>query len=64
MSMVNIFQFPSKEVFSKSIFSHGLRIFFTDLEGAKSAIFYSPVGTIGKLFIKIEEEAFSMDASR
>ena len=38
--------------------------FFTDLEGAKSAIFYSPVGTIGKLFIKIEEEAFSMDASR
>ena len=38
--------------------------FFMDLEGAKSAIFYSPVGTIGKLFIKIEEEAFSMDASR
>jgi len=38
--------------------------FFTDLEGAKSAIFYSPVGTIGKLFMKIEEEAFAMDASR
>jgi TorA maturation chaperone TorD len=38
--------------------------FFTDLERAKSAIFYSPVGTIGKLFINIEEEAFSMDASR
>ena len=38
--------------------------FFTDLEGAKSAIFYSPVGTIGKLFMKIEEEAFLMDASR
>ena len=38
--------------------------FFTDLEGAKSAIFYSPVGTIGKSFMKIEEEAFLMDASR
>jgi len=38
--------------------------FFTDLEGAKTAIFYSPVGTIGKLFMKIEEEAFEMDASR
>ena len=38
--------------------------FFTDLEGAKSAIFYSPVGTIGKFFMKIEEEAFAMDASR
>ena len=38
--------------------------FFTDLEGAKSAIFYSPVGTIGKLFMKIEDDAFAMDASR
>ena len=38
--------------------------FFTDLEGANTAIFYSPVGTIGKLFMKIEEEAFEMDASR
>jgi len=38
--------------------------FFTDLEGAKTAILFSPVGTIGKLFMKIEEEAFEMDASR
>ena len=38
--------------------------FFTDLEVAKTAIFYSPVGTIGKLYMKIEEEAFEMDASR
>jgi TorA maturation chaperone TorD len=38
--------------------------FFTDLEGAKTAIFYSPVGTIGKLFMQIENEAFEMDATR
>ena len=38
--------------------------FFTDLEGAKTAIFFSPVGTIGKLFMRIEEDAFEMDASR
>ena len=38
--------------------------FFTDLEGAKTALFYSPVGTIGKLFMQIESEAFEMDATR
>ena len=32
--------------------------------GAKTAIFFSPVGTIGKLFMRIEEDAFEMDASR
>jgi len=36
--------------------------FFADLEGAKLARFYRPVGTIGRLFMAIEAEAFSMDA--
>src|SRR3984957_15120359 len=31
--------------------------FFTDLEQAKSAKFYQPVGTIGRVFIGIEREA-------
>ena len=38
--------------------------FFTDLEGAKTAVFYCPVGTIGRLFIEIEVSAFEMEASR
>lgn len=34
--------------------------FFADLEGAKSASFYAPVGTIGRLFFEIEDQAFEM----
>ena len=58
------FSVPEQRSFFKKHIQPWAEHFFTDLEGAKSAIFYSPVGTIGKLFIKIEEEAFSMDASR
>lgn len=36
--------------------------FFTDLEGAKASVFYSPVGSIGRAFIEIEREAFRMGA--
>ena len=36
--------------------------FFEDLESAKTAVLYMPVGTIGKLFLAIEEEAFEMAA--
>ena len=34
--------------------------FFTDLEGAKSSIFYAPVGSVGRIFMEIEREAFRM----
>jgi len=34
--------------------------FFSDLEVADSAVFYGPVGTIGKLFMNIERDAFRM----
>ena len=36
--------------------------FFEDLEAAKSAAFYMPIGTIGRLFMAIEQEAFEMAA--
>ena len=36
--------------------------FFTDLEGAESAVLYMPVGTIGRLFMAIEAEAFEIAA--
>lgn len=36
--------------------------FFEDLQAAKSAAFYMPVGTIGSLFMSIESEAFRMAA--
>ncbi len=34
--------------------------FFADLESAKSSRFYQPVGTIGRLFVEIETNAFAM----
>ena len=34
--------------------------FFADLEAAKAAHFYRPVGTIGRLFIDIETQAFAL----
>lgn len=35
--------------------------FFADLETAKAAKFYRAVGTVGRLFIEIENEAFAME---
>ena len=37
-----------------------IRHFFTDLENAKSSVFYAALGTIGKSFMEIEEAAFEM----
>ncbi len=34
--------------------------FFSDLEAAELSRFYQPVGTIGRLFVEIEKDAFSM----
>ncbi len=34
--------------------------FFEDLETAENAVFYRPIGAIGRTFIAIEREAFSM----
>jgi TorA maturation chaperone TorD len=36
--------------------------FFTDLERAEAARFYQPIGTIGRLFMDIETEAFALGA--
>jgi hypothetical protein len=32
------------------------------LEAAESAVFYMPIGAIGKLFMRIERQAFDMAA--
>ncbi|WP_137700715.1 TorD/DmsD family molecular chaperone [Marimonas lutisalis] len=34
--------------------------FFSDLEAAKGSVFYAPVGTIGRIFMEIESEAFRL----
>jgi TorA maturation chaperone TorD len=37
--------------------------FFADLEGARSAVLYAPVGTVGRIFMEIERTAFEMTGS-
>ena len=37
-------------------------LFFRDLEAAPSANFYQPVGTVGRLFLDVEGQAFKMAA--
>lgn len=34
-------------------------LFFTDLEKAQNAVFYAPVGSLGRAFIAIESDAFA-----
>ncbi|WP_372576370.1 TorD/DmsD family molecular chaperone [Ruegeria hyattellae] len=34
--------------------------FFSDLEEAKTSVFYTPVGTVGRIFMTVEAEAFRM----
>ncbi|MEM9626480.1 MAG: molecular chaperone TorD family protein [Pseudomonadota bacterium] len=36
--------------------------FFTDLENAKAATLYTPIGTLGRVFMEIETTAFAMAA--
>jgi TorA maturation chaperone TorD len=47
------------ELFNKHL-SPWIGRFFADLEHAKAADFYRRVGTIGRVFIEIESEAFAM----
>lgn len=35
-------------------------LFFADLEAAKNSVFYAPVGTVGRLFMEIEQEGFRL----
>ncbi len=49
-----------QQKFFKSHLSAWIRHFFTDLENAKSSVFYAALGSVGKAFMEIEEAAFEM----
>jgi len=59
-------QFPSEPGTNRIFFERHLKSwaarFFADCETAKHARFYKAVGTVGRLFMEIETEAFAMDA--
>ena len=48
-----------KEFFNKHVNSWASH-FFKDLEAAKSSVLYAPFGTMGRLFMKIEQDGFEM----
>lgn len=50
-----------KQFFDKHMLVWAER-FFTDLENAKSATLYTPIGTLGRVFMDIETTAFQMAA--
>ncbi|RMD60763.1 MAG: molecular chaperone TorD [Alphaproteobacteria bacterium] len=50
-----------RDFFERHIASWAPR-FFEDLEAARAAVLYMPVGTIGRIFMTIESEAFGMAA--
>ena len=57
-------QFPASADAGRQLFEKHLTPwlgrFFTDLERAESADFYRRVGTLGRVFIEIESEAFAL----
>jgi len=50
-----------REFFEKHL-APWLGRFFADLEQARAADFYRRIGTIGRLFVSVESEAFALDA--
>jgi TorA maturation chaperone TorD len=59
-------QFPTPDGSEQRIFERHLKPwigrFFSDLERATGANFYARVGTVGRIFIDIETEAFALPA--
>ena len=53
-------QGSDREIFEKHV-APWMDRFFTDLENAQAARFYRPVGTIGRLLMDIESQAFALD---
>jgi len=51
---------PSQKAFFDAHLSKWAALFFTDLEKAQTAIFYTPVGTLGRAFMAVEADAFAI----
>ena len=51
----------------KTFFNRHIRTwaghFYSDLEAAKSSVFYAAVGQVGRVFMEIETEGFRMTAA-
>ena len=50
----------SQKAFFDAHLAKWAALFFTDLEKAQTAIFYAPVGSLGRAFMNVEAEAFAL----
>ncbi len=50
----------SQKAFFDAHLAKWAALFFTDLEEAQSAIFYGPVGSLGRAFMAVEADAFAI----
>ncbi|QGG79275.1 molecular chaperone TorD [Litorivicinus lipolyticus] len=50
----------SQKAFFDAHIAAWAKLFFTDLEGAQNAVFYGPVGSLGRVFMDVEADAFAI----
>ncbi|MDX1633256.1 MAG: molecular chaperone TorD family protein [Marinobacter sp.] len=50
----------SQKAFFDAHLAKWASLFFTDLEEAQSAVFYAPVGSLGRAFMAVEADAFAL----
>ncbi|MBW7471503.1 molecular chaperone TorD family protein [Marinobacter sp. M216] len=51
---------PSQKAFFDAHLAKWAALFFTDLEEAQSAVFFAPVGSLGRAFMTVEADAFAI----
>lgn len=51
---------PEQQAFFAKHIAPWAAHFFADLEAAKGSVFYAPVGTVGRVFMAVEAEAFRL----
>ena len=51
---------PSQKAFFDAHLAKWAELFFADLEEAQSAVFYAPVGSLGRAFMAVEADAFAI----
>lgn len=51
---------PSQKSFFDAHLAKWAALFFTDLEKAQNAVFYAPVGSLGRAFMAVEADAFAI----
>jgi TorA maturation chaperone TorD len=62
-SFGHCYSVPEQAKFYRKHIEPWAGLLMRDIESAKTAVFYAPVGTMGRIFLDIESEAFSMDGT-